>query len=124
MDAMTEKTDDAAKTFDCSDCYAVAVEKEGDACEFCQKRFQLEWDLGVAALHNEDLFWGKLPAARVEAVLAAAPPAATSSRKTKTFEMVWLEKMAEGYQYGDDALEQVKFGWELAMKAVKDAKGE
>ena len=33
----------------------------------------------------------------------------------RTFEQAWAEKEAEGYQYGEDALEQVKFGWELAM---------
>jgi hypothetical protein len=121
---MTEETDDAANTYDCADCYAVAVEKEGDACEFCQKRFQLEWGIGVAALYNTYLFWEKLPPDRAEALLATAPPTTVSRPKTKTFEMVWKEKMAEGYQYGDDALEQVKFGWELAMKAVREAKGE
>ena len=30
-----------------------------------------------------------------------------------TFEEVWAEKEKEGYQYGEDALEQVRFGWEL-----------
>jgi hypothetical protein len=32
-----------------------------------------------------------------------------------TFEDVWALKEAEGYQYGEDALEQVKFGWQLAQ---------
>lgn len=30
-----------------------------------------------------------------------------------TFEEAWAVKKAEGYQYGEDALEQVRFGWEL-----------
>lgn len=30
-----------------------------------------------------------------------------------TFEEAWKRKEAEGYQYGADALEQVRFGWEL-----------
>lgn len=32
----------------------------------------------------------------------------------KTFEQAWAEKEAEGYRYGADALEQVRFGWEIA----------
>ncbi len=35
----------------------------------------------------------------------------------KTFDEVWAEKEREGYRYGDDALEQVRFGWELAQHA-------
>ena len=38
----------------------------------------------------------------------------------KTFEEAWADKEAEGYQYGRDALEQVRFGWELAL-AARDA---
>lgn len=33
----------------------------------------------------------------------------------KTFEQAWAKKEAEGYQYGSDALEHVRFGWEIAM---------
>jgi hypothetical protein len=40
----------------------------------------------------------------------------------KTFEQAWAEKEAEGYQYGEDALEQVRFGWEIAQKALKEAR--
>lgn len=36
----------------------------------------------------------------------------------KTFEQAWAEKEAEGYQYGRDALEQVRFGWELRERQV------
>lgn len=32
---------------------------------------------------------------------------------TKTFEEAWAEKEREGFQYGEDALEYVRFGWEL-----------
>ena len=35
-----------------------------------------------------------------------------------TFEQAWAEKEAAGYQYGADALEQVKFGWEIALAAM------
>lgn len=31
-----------------------------------------------------------------------------------TFEQVWSKMEAQGYQYGPEALEQVRFGWELA----------
>jgi len=34
-----------------------------------------------------------------------------------TFEEAWAKKEAEGYQYGADALEQVRFGWELRESA-------
>ncbi len=34
---------------------------------------------------------------------------------TTSFEEAWAAKEAEGYQYGDDALEQVQLGWELAQ---------
>ncbi len=33
-----------------------------------------------------------------------------------SFEEAWKSKEAEGYQYGEDALEQVRFGWELAQE--------
>lgn len=33
--------------------------------------------------------------------------------KTPTFEEAWAAKEREGYQYGEDALENVKFGWEI-----------
>lgn len=32
----------------------------------------------------------------------------------KTFEEAWAEKERQGYQYGKDALEQVRFGWKIA----------
>ncbi len=31
----------------------------------------------------------------------------------KTFEEAWAEKEKEGFRYGEDALEQVRFGWEI-----------
>lgn len=33
-----------------------------------------------------------------------------------TFKEAWAKKKSEGYQYGPDALEQVRFGWELAER--------
>jgi len=37
-----------------------------------------------------------------------------------TFEEAWAKKEAAGYQYGQDALEQVRVGWDLAMEARAD----
>jgi len=34
--------------------------------------------------------------------------------RPRPFSIVWREKEAQGYQYGADALENVKFGWQLA----------
>lgn len=31
----------------------------------------------------------------------------------KTFEQAWAEKEAQGYQYGESALEGVRFGWQI-----------
>lgn len=45
----------------------------------------------------------------IDAHLAAQP-----SPTLSTFEQVWARKEAEGYQYGEDALQQVRFGFELA----------
>jgi hypothetical protein len=36
----------------------------------------------------------------------------------KTFEEVWAEMESQGYQYGDDALEQVRLGWNLALEVA------
>jgi hypothetical protein len=36
----------------------------------------------------------------------------------KTFEEAWAEKEAEGYQYGEEALEQVRFGWDIAKSEL------
>jgi len=37
-----------------------------------------------------------------------------------TFEEVWAEKEREGYQYGEDALEHVRFGYELAKDKAEE----
>jgi hypothetical protein len=36
----------------------------------------------------------------------------------KTFKEAWKTKEQEGYQYGEDALEQVQVGWDLAITEV------
>ena len=36
----------------------------------------------------------------------------------KTFKEAWAEKEAQGYQYGEDALCGVNFGWEIALTAM------
>lgn len=47
--------------------------------------------------------------ARLDAVTARLPIDAAAP----SFDDAWRVKEAEGYQYGHDALEQVRFGWEL-----------
>lgn len=39
--------------------------------------------------------------------------------KLDNFEDAWHEKVKEGYRYGEDALEQVRFGWEIAIEMLK-----
>lgn len=41
-----------------------------------------------------------------------------------TFEEVWAKKAAEGYQYGEDALEHVRFGWEIHEAEVAAAESD
>jgi len=36
------------------------------------------------------------------------------SKRVKTFIQAWAEKKAAGYEYGRDALESVKLGWDMA----------
>jgi hypothetical protein len=38
------------------------------------------------------------------------------ARAERTFEEVWAEKIKEGYKYGEDALQQVEFGFKLARE--------
>ena len=38
----------------------------------------------------------------------------------KTFEEAWAEMEAKGYRYGADALEHVRFGWELRESAERE----
>lgn len=35
-----------------------------------------------------------------------------------TFDRAWAVKEAQGYDYGEDALEQVRLGWEMALEAA------
>lgn len=42
----------------------------------------------------------------------------------KTFEEAWEEKEEEGYKYGQDALENVRFGWKIAFEALRNATKE
>lgn len=39
-----------------------------------------------------------------------------------TFDEAWSEKEAAGYQYGRDALEQVRFGWEIRESYIASRK--
>lgn len=36
----------------------------------------------------------------------------------KRFEIAWAKKIAKGYRYGDDALENVAFGFEIAFEEL------
>ena len=36
----------------------------------------------------------------------------------KTFREAWKVKEQEGYQYGEDALEQVEVGWDIAITEI------
>lgn len=55
------------------------------------------------------------------AELATDLPRLTGAKKLPTFNEVWAGKKREGYSYGEDALEQVRFGWKLAMIALGGA---
>ena len=48
----------------------------------------------------------------------AASSRAGQEARWSTFEECWADKEREGYQYGEDALEGVRFGWELAREGV------
>ena len=45
-----------------------------------------------------------------------------SDDKMLNFKEAWAEKEAEGYQYGHDALEQVRFGWDMRAAVEKRLK--
>jgi hypothetical protein len=55
------------------------------------------------------------------AELATDLPRLTGAKSVPTFDEVWAQKKREGYSYGSDALEQVRFGWRLAMAALGGA---
>lgn len=44
--------------------------------------------------------------------MGVKPPSSMS------FDEAWQRKIDEGYQYGQDALEQVRFGWELSRESL------
>lgn len=43
-------------------------------------------------------------------------PREAATESARSFEEAWAEKEADGYRYGTDALEQVRFGWEIAFE--------
>lgn len=59
--------------------------------------------------------WDALPPKIKEAWVAATDCVAEmeKQREVMSFEEAWAEKEAAGYQYGQDALENVHFGWEI-----------
>lgn len=61
--------------------------------------------------------------AEVRRLRAASPPIVETGERMQrdarplageTFEQAWARMEKQGYQYGEEALEQVRFGWELA----------
>ena len=42
-----------------------------------------------------------------------------SRARLPTFKQVWKKQKAAGYAYGDEALAQVRFGYELAMATLR-----
>lgn len=39
----------------------------------------------------------------------------------ETFEQAWARMAAQGYQYGEEALEHVKLGWKLKCSSIWDS---
>lgn len=58
---------------------------------------------------------------RLDKALAAQRELSLRNEAGPTFEEAWAKKKAEGYRYGPDALERVRFGWE--MRASYEADG-
>ena len=55
---------------------------------------------------------------RARAALSAPEAEPVAKYPGMTFEQVWEIKKSEGYQYGRDALENVRFGWDLAQQSI------
>jgi hypothetical protein len=49
----------------------------------------------------------------IDALTAAG---AFTAEPALTFEQAWAEKERKGYQYGEDALEHVRMGWDMAHR--------
>ncbi len=47
--------------------------------------------------------------------MSGPPIEARGECRDMTFAEAWAVKAAEGYQYGADALEQVRFGWDIRV---------
>lgn len=45
--------------------------------------------------------------------------AARLQQPLRTFEQAWADKEAQGFNYGQDALENVRFGWKIAMEELQ-----
>jgi hypothetical protein len=44
--------------------------------------------------------------------------------RNEAFRAAWAEMEASGYQYGTDALEQVRLGWDMAMRRLSALESE
>lgn len=64
-----------------------------------------------------DIFAATYEPATLTTPVEASQPVGDAG-ETVTFEQAWARKEAEGYRYGRDALENVHFGWEIAIEAL------
>lgn len=55
-------------------------------------------------------------------LIIATDPEGDRTVQVPTFEEAWAEKEREGYQYGEDTLEQVRLGWEMRASIKKEKK--
>lgn len=80
------------------------------------------WHCGCADLaHAADQQCSAITEASLRRGKGKAPYAG-APEDPPTFEAAWAKKVAEGYLYGRDALEQVRFGWEIRAAADRDAR--
>jgi len=100
--------------------HASAIEKRK-----AERIAELELTIERAA-GKGDAYWRGIVAQRDDAVERATLAEQRSGElwnaiyNPPTFKSAWAAKEASGYQYGPNALEQVKFGWEIAFTAVRD----
>lgn len=91
---------------------------------------QLNWSTLVSWWESGAEDWEELKGI-VRAMLAQPAREAQPELEVKreaaepvTFEQAWQTYKAKGYKYGRDALEQVKFGWEIAQEFASPPKRE